>query len=129
MSFILVPLEGEDLTVNAWNWRSTLELLFAAGVITEDEHELLGYHGCGASVNREQAGRIADAVTRKLDGMNPGQRMLADLSVSSEPKQRAVFSPGMNDKDNDTNELYSTTFEWLQTFVSFCEGSGGFKVM
>ena len=129
MTFILVPVKGEDLKVNAWNWRPTLELLFAAGVITEDEHELLGYQGCGARVDAEKAGRIADAVTRKLDSMNPGQRMLADLSVSSEPKQRAVFSPGSNDKDIDPNELYSTTFEWLHTFVRFCERSGGFEVM
>ena len=43
MSFILVPSEGEDLKVNAWNWRPTLELLFAAGVITEEDHELLGW--------------------------------------------------------------------------------------
>lgn len=129
MSFILVPVKGEDLKVNAWNWRPTLELLFAAGVITEDEHELLGCQGCGARVDAEKAGRIADAVTRKLDSMNPGQRMLADLSVSSEPKQRAVFSPGSNDKDIDPNELYSTTFEWLHTFVRFCERSGGFEVM
>ena len=129
MSFILFPVKGEDLKVNAWNWRPTLALLFAAGVITQDEHELLGCQGCGARVDAAKAGRIADAVTRKLDSMNPRQRMLADLSVSSAPKQRAVFSPGSNDKDIDTNELYSTTFEWLLTFVRFCERSGGFEVM
>ena len=129
MSFILVPLKGEDLAVNAWNWRSTLELLFAAGVITEDEQELLGCQGCGARVNAEKAGRIAETVTRKLDSMNPGQRMLADLSLSSEPPHRAVFSPGSNNNDIDTNELYSTTFEWLHTFLRFCERSGGFHVM
>lgn len=129
MSFILVPVKGEDLKVNAWNWRPTLELLFAAGVITEDEHELLGCQGCGARVDSKKAAQIADAVTEKLDSMNPGQRMLADLSVSSEPKQRAVFSRGSNDKDIDTNELYSTTFEWLHTFVRFCERSGGFEVI
>lgn len=129
MSFILVPVQGEDLKVNAWNWRPALELLFAAGVITEDEHELLGCHGCGARVDAEKAGRIADAVTRKLDSMNPGQRTLADLSLSSEPKRRAVFSPASNDEDIDANELYSATFEWLQTFLRFCERSGGFTVM
>ena len=126
MSFILVPVNGEDLVVNAWNWRPTLELLFAAGVITEDDHEVLGCQGCGATVNEENARRIADAVTRKLENMNPGQRMLADLSVSSEAKQRAVFNNG---KDVDANELYSTTFEWLHTFVKFCERSGGFRVI
>ena len=129
MSFILVPLKGEDLVVNAWNWRPTLELLFAAGVITEDDYELLGCQGSGARVNEEKARRIADAVARKLESMNPGQRMPADLSTSSEAKQRAVFKLGNNDKEVDTNELYSTTFEWLHAFVGFCERSGGFRVM
>jgi len=74
MSFILVPSEGDDLQVNAWNWRPTLELL-AAGVITEEDHELLGCQGCGGRVTAEKAGRIADAVISKLNRMNPGQRM------------------------------------------------------
>lgn len=129
MSFILVPSEGEDLQVNAWNWRPTLELLFAAGVITEEEHGLLGCCGCGGRVTAEKAGRIADAVMRKLDSMNPGQRMLADLSVSSEPKKLAEFNPNIHDEKIDSNELYSTTFEWLDTFVKFCRSSQGFHVL
>ena len=88
MSFILVPSEGEDLQVNAWNWRPTLELLFAAGVITENDHELLGCHGCGGRVNAEKADQIANALSQKLASMNPGERMLADLSISSEPKRK-----------------------------------------
>jgi hypothetical protein len=79
MSFILVPKEGEDLQVNGWNWRPTLQLLFAAGVITEEDHEVMGCQGCGGKVDQEKAGRIADVVAGKLSGMNPGQRMLADL--------------------------------------------------
>jgi hypothetical protein len=42
MSFILVPKEGEDLQVNGWNWHPTLQLLLAAGVITEEDYEMLG---------------------------------------------------------------------------------------
>ena len=61
--------------------------------------------------------------------MKPGERILADLTISSEPKKKAVFSPDTNVKDIDTNELYSTTLEWLQTFVTFCRRSGGFDVM
>ena len=129
MSFILVPKEGEDLQVNGWNWRPTLELLFAAGVITEEDHEVLGCNGCGGKVDAEKAARIADVVAGKLNSMNPGQRMLADLSVSSEPKKLAVFTPNMNADDIDTNNLYSTTFEWLDTFAKFCRSSKGFKVM
>ena len=129
MSFILVPSEGEDLQVNAWNWRPTLELLFAAGVITENDYQLLGRQGSGGRVNAEQADQIGDVVTQKLASMNPGERMLADLSVSSEPKKKAVFSPDTNVKDIDANDLYSTTHEWLKTFVTFCRRSGGFQVM
>lgn len=62
MTFILVPVQGEDLQVNAWNWRPTLELLFAAGVITEIEHTLLGCHGCGAKVDSKKAAQIANVV-------------------------------------------------------------------
>lgn len=98
-------------------------------MITEEDHELLGCQGCGGRVTAEKAGQIADAVVRKLDSMNTGQRMLADLSVSSEPRKLAMFSPNINDEDIDNNELYSTTFEWLDTFVKFCRSSEGFKVI
>jgi hypothetical protein len=89
----------------------------------------MGCQGCGGKVDQEKSGRIADIVAAKLRGMNPGQRMLADLSVSSEPKKLAVFSPNMNANDIDVNELYSTTFEWLDTFAKFCRSSKGFKIM
>ena len=102
MSFILVPSQGEDLQVNAWNWRPILALLFAAGVITKQDHDLMGSQGCGGRVDANKAARIADVVTRKVNGMNPGERMLT---------------------------VYSTTFEWLETFAKFCRSSGGFEVM
>ena len=130
MSFILVPSQGEDLQVNAWNWRPILALLFDAGVITKEDHDLMGSQGCGGRVDANKAARIADVVTRKVNGMSPGERMLADLSVSSEPKKVAVFTGDMNAADDiDDNNLYSTTFEWLETFAKFCRSSGGFEVM
>ncbi len=39
MTFILVPEQGEDVQVNAWNWRPTLELLRAEGLLTEENYE------------------------------------------------------------------------------------------
>jgi hypothetical protein len=75
MSFILVPKEGEDLQVNAWNSRATLELFFAAGVITEEDHEVMGCQGCGAKIDQEKASRIADVIAGKLSGMIPEQRI------------------------------------------------------
>ena len=125
MTFILVPNQGEELQINAWNWRPTLELLYAGGVITEDDHLRMGAHGLG-KVDEAKALLMAEFVWQQLRSMNPGERMLSDLSVSKEPKQLSVFS-GQAD-DIDSNELYSTTYEWLETFARFCKSSKGFEV-
>lgn len=129
MTFILVPSQGEDLQVNAWNWRPTLELLLTENVITRDDHELMRAQGCGGKADAEKASRIADVVAAKLIGMAPGERLLAKLSVSKEPKKLAEFGPDVDANDIDENELYSTTYEWLEAFAQFCRSSGGFKVM
>ena len=121
MTFILVPSQGEDLQVNAWNWRPTLELLLAANVITEDDHERMGAQGCSGKADAEKASRMADAVVHKLLSMNAGERMLANLSVSKEPKKLAEWGPGINADDIDENELYSTTYEWLEKLPGFVE--------
>ena len=129
MSFILVPNNGDDLQVNSWNWRPTLMLLLAIDTISEEEHELLGINGIGACVDKEKADQIANALSTQLKSMNPGERLRADLSVTTDPKKRVTFSPGMNFDEIDRNELYSTTYEWLATFEKFCRSSDGFKVM
>lgn len=129
MTFILVPNEGQDLQINSWNWRPTLELLFAEGVITEDDHERMGAQGLGGKVDEAKALTIAKVVERKLLGMGPGERMLANLTVTREPKQRVLFTPGMKIDDVDSNELYSTTYEWLETFMNFCRSSRGFRIV
>jgi hypothetical protein len=86
MSFILVPSHGEDLRVNAWNWRPTLELLFAANVISEKDHERMGANGSGGKVNAEQASRIAEAVVHKLASMNAGEHALDVLEIQFDLK-------------------------------------------
>jgi hypothetical protein len=129
MTFILVPNQGQDLQINAWNWRPTLELLFAEGVITEDDHERMGAQGLGGKVDEAKALTIAKVIERKLLGMSSAERTLANLTVTREPKKQAVFTPGTKVDDVDSNELYSTTYEWLETFVNFCRSSRGFKVM
>lgn len=42
MSFILIPNNGEEIKVNAWNCRPTIILLYAASLIDEEQHELDG---------------------------------------------------------------------------------------
>ena len=129
MSFILVPNNGDDLQVNGWNWRPTLVLLLAVDAISEEEHDLLGVHGCGGTVDKEKAEQIANAVSKKLKSMNPGERMRADLDIATEQKTRHIFSPDMNANEIDVNELYSATYEWLATFEKFCRSSNGFRVV
>jgi hypothetical protein len=128
MSFILVSQKGEDLQVNAWNWRPTLMLLRAVEALTNEDYERMGAHGCGGIVDKAKAEQIADVVTQQLRSMKPGERMRANLSVTKETKKPAVISTNATD-DIDVNELYSATYEWLEVFAQFCRTSGGFKVL
>ncbi len=107
----------------------TLELLLAANVITEEDHERMGAHGSVGTVDAEKASRIADAVVHKLIGMNARERVLANLSGSKEPKRLAEFGPSVNADDIDVNELYSTTYEEFERFARFCRSSRGFEGM
>ena len=128
MSFILVPKRGDDIQINGWNWRPTLELLLREGLIGEELHGRMGAQGAGGEVDEGSATRIAEAVERKLTAMRPGGRMLADLTVTDRAKPEFSFGPGTRSEDIDVNELYSATYEWLADFAAFCRRSGGFEV-
>jgi hypothetical protein len=128
MSFILIPNQGDDVQVNAWNWRPTLEFLRAQNVITTDHAELLGCNGCGARVDADLADRIAVAVENKLSTIAPGDRMRVELTVTSNPKVPQVWRPDTKPDDIDVTNLYSATYEWLVTFKDFCKRCGGFMV-
>ena len=129
MSFILAA-RNEELQVNAWNWRSTLELLLNENLIDREHHGLLGAQGCGAKVDAALAGRFADAIERrlKLTDMKPGQRMLADVTVASDERKLVEIGATATTANADENDLFSANFEWLGTFGDFCRRSGGFEV-
>ena len=103
MSFILVPNQGEDVQVNAWNWRPTVEFLRVENVIASDHAELLTCNGCGARVDADLANRIAAAVEKKLSTMKSGERIRADLTLTNAPKVRQAFSPDLKPNDIDVN--------------------------
>jgi hypothetical protein len=88
----------------------------------------MGANGCGGYVDAETSVRIADFLERQLQSMQPGQRILGDLSLTNKPKKLTVFTPGTKAKDVDAKELYSATYEWLVMFRDFCRTSGGFRV-
>lgn len=128
MTFILVPKHGEDVQVNAWNWRPTLELLRNEGLINTEDYKRMDAQGCGGKIDERLAVRIADFIERRLAEMKPGERMRADLAVASKPKKRLIISPRTRLENIDANEIYSASYEWLVTFKQFCRNSGGFEV-
>ena len=128
MSFILVPKRGEDVQVNAWNWRPTILLLLEEGVISEEQYERMGAQGVGGETDAELAVRIAEAIERKLKLMRPRERMRGDLTVTAEPKNNWVFTPETQPEEIDATDIYSATYEWLTQFADFCRRSGGFEV-
>ena len=119
MSFILVPNRGVDVQINGWNWRPTLELLRAEGVLNDEMFERKSAQGCGGEADAELAARMADVVESKLAEMKPGERLLADLGVTAKPKSGDTFA----------EDVYSATYDWLVRFRDFCRCSAGFRVM
>lgn len=128
MSFILIPQHGDDVKINAWNWRPTLMLLLNAHLIDEDLYERMGVNGAGGGVDLQAAERIANFLGEQLEVMKPGQRFRSDLKITAEPPKPSVFAPGTKVEDIDAVELYSATYEWLVMFRDFCRTCGGFKV-
>jgi hypothetical protein len=122
MAYILKPSTGDDLWVNAWNWYPTIELLVRAGVFAAQRAERLHYN-CGGDVTEAEASKIAVFLTSYLSSRAPGERLLIDGTLTSEPDTFEMF------RGPDWDKNYSATFEWLQKFKSFCEVCGGFTVL
>jgi len=127
MSFILIPNNGEDLKVNAWNWRPTILLLHHATLIDGKQHELMGCNGCGGSVNSETATELQIFWNSSSRRCLPA-RESAPTSRSPKPKKLAVFTANSKIEDFDAGEIYSATYEWLLMFRDFCRTSEGFRV-
>jgi hypothetical protein len=129
MSFVLVSKRGEEVQVNGWNWRPTLELLRREELISQENYERMGAQGAGGQVDAELACRVADVVEHFLMAMKPGERMLSDLTVTAKPKVKLILTPTTKPDDIDAVDIYSASYEWLGKFVDFCRRSGGFEVL
>jgi len=128
MAFILRPVHGEEIVINAWNWRPILALLRDAKLISDDLYERMGLWGM-AKEDAEIAERIADYLDQRLETMKAGERVRADLTVTDEPKKRLVITQNTQADEFDSVEAYSATYEWLVQFRDFSRTSGGFRVL
>ena len=121
MSFLIIPSEGAELQINAWNWRPTILLLHVRGILDDEQHQRMGAQGASGRASAELADRIASCLELELARMKPGDRLRADLRITSAPKSGSLDAP--------VDDLYSATYEWLVQFHAFCRTCGGFEVL
>jgi hypothetical protein len=129
MAFILISENGEEVVINAWNWRPTLELLRDATLIDDDLYERMGTFGREAKVDADTADRIADFLDERLAAMKKGDRIRADLTITDEAKKPLIITPETQIEQIDVVDTYSATYEWLVQFKDFSKASGGFEVV
>jgi len=115
----------DDVMINWWNWRPTVNLLLQAGAISSGEAECLSIALGTIEVSGQQAIRMADAVDAALLLLvNPGDRLLLNGQVTVAPPVHPVFRPGSD--AHDMWDWYGAQRSWLETFSTFCRLSGGF---
>ena len=122
MSFVLEPKHGEDIQINAWNWVPTLLILDRNDILPFDQLERMRCNGSGGSVTAEEAVRIATFLDDFLKGLQPGERVLWDGTVTIEPDTNELFH-------DEPTRNYSAKVAWLNKFRDFCRTSEGFDVL
>ena len=129
MAFILIPKNGEEVKINAWNWRPTLELLHNAHLIGDDLYGRMGRDEREAIVDADTAARIADFLDERLRTMKAGDRIRADLTVTDKARKPLIIAPGMQTDQIDVVDVYSAAYEWLVQLRDFARTCGGFEVV
>ena len=126
MSFILTDSYSEEreLQINGWNWRPTLEIIDAFGIIDEERLELMGISTVGACISEDEAHRIGEKIRDEiLPKLTPQSRVLYDLTFTEEPDDFELYR-----EESEAWKNYGATYSWLKEFSEFCLSSKGFEV-
>jgi hypothetical protein len=121
MTVILVSPSADDVQVNGWNWRPTVNIFGKVLGLDEEAMEKLKTGGIGASVSANQALQIAELLDSYIESLPRGGRVRLDGSVAEEPPSYAIDFIGTSN--------YSASREWLVQFRVFCKTCGGFEVV
>jgi hypothetical protein len=118
MSVILTDNGGKSLKVNAWNW-GVLHFTLACckpPLLAEPLLEQLRSGGVELAAVEVEAirGYLREVV---LPMIGPGQRMLHDLSVTSEPDEGTFFR-------DEPERNYSLRHDVLGAVIEFLEDAG-----
>ena len=126
MSFTLLDLGSEnfEFTANVWNWRTALEIIKSFDILSDGKTRQMEYNATGVKLEIEEAHLIGEKIRAEiLPKLAPNKRILMDLSITDAPDDGTLY------KDEDEQwKNYSTNYEWLNDFSSFCLKSKGFQV-
>jgi hypothetical protein len=89
--------------INWWNWRPIVALLVRAEILPAGEREeRCSANGCGGCLSDDEARRAADYLETLIAGMRPGERLLHDGGVTSQPKDYALPVSAWDDEEAGT---------------------------
>ena len=122
MTVILIPREGDDLQINWWNWRPTLELLRAHAILDDVKIEMMGWHGSGVQVSEDEALRIASFLDSYLKQLGPDDRVRLDLSITDEAYPTEIVPD-----DPNFWKHYGAKTSLLEQLHQFCPRVAGLQ--
>jgi hypothetical protein len=117
-------LRDRSRTLHAswWQWRPAVVLIRSLGLFDGERLDNLT-NGFGEFTSAE-ARQLASALEeRVLPGLQPGERVLLDGTVTSEPDVGTFHRTTAEQHRN-----YSTDYDWLVAFIVFCKDSDGLYV-
>ena len=115
---------GDDIQINWWNWRPTLELLRANGILDDVKIEMMGANGTGVQVSEDEALRIASFLESYLKQLGPNDRVRLDLSITDVEYPTEIVA-----SDPTFWMHYGASTRLLEQLHQFCRASRGFKVV
>ena len=105
-----------------WNWRPTVELLRAAGLLDEAQAVTLDL-GVG-EVSREQARAFARFLDERVfPALRPDDRIMLDGQVTAEPDDGTFHR-----EPSERGRNYSASGDWLRRLAALCRECDGFVV-
>lgn len=125
MSFDICDLQDSTrcLHVNAWNWRSAIELMASLDLLDIERREMMGWNCTGVEISRDEAREIGKYITEKiLPGVPPSGCITYDLDVKNKPDDGKFFR-------DEPEKNYNLSYEWLIEFSKFCTTCDGFVVI
>jgi hypothetical protein len=120
MGFTLTPKQGAEMSINRWNWLPIIELLREHTVIDSEKLKQMRYNH-GTEVSGDEALMIAGFLNEFLKKLGPQDRLLMDLTITSEPDSFEFHRA-------DPAKNYSATTSSLAEFRDFCQTCQGFIV-